>query len=479
LALAIPPARYAKVSKNSHCIMATTTWTSAQVLALAPDDSSIKSGKSLAIAGKWQNLGASDTAIWGECQGSGKNPYQSSIDLSETAFKCSCPSRKFPCKHGLGIFLLYAEKPELFPASVSPAWVTEWLFKRAQSATKKTEKQKAPIDPAAQAQRQAKREQKIAAGLAELDLWLQDLIGQGLAEVPTKSYDFWDGMAARMVDAQAPGLARRLKAAAGIAHSDVRGALAGPNPNWVGTLLTELSKLHLLVRGYDRLAELPSGLRSEVRAQVGWTISQDELMDLAAKGEAETIEGDWLVLGQTVTEEDGGLRAHRIWLWGQERFALILNFVYGQAPLDLSWKSGTVVTAKLIFYPSSATIRAIAITHGDSSEQLITGDPDLSQALNRHHQAAIANPWLEIFPCFCMEVIPYRQNENWWIVDRAGITVPLNIQERSGWQLAALSGGIPIALTGIWNSRSLQPLGVWVDNNYCAIPQDGYSRISD
>jgi hypothetical protein len=461
--------RCAKVSKNSHCIMATTTWTSAQVLALAPDDSSIKSGKSLASASKWQNLGASDQALWGECQGSGKNPYQSSIaplapkanDLSATAFKCSCPSRKFPCKHGLGLLLLYSEKPELFPASVSPAWVTEWLFKREQSATKKTEKQKAPIDPVAQAQRQAKREQKIAAGLGELDRWLQDLIGQGLAEMPAKPYDFWDGMAARMVDAQAPGLARRLKEAAGIANSS--------DPNWVATLLTELSKLHLLVRSYDRLGELPSGLRSEVRTQVGWTISQDELMDLAAQGEAETIEGDWLVLGQTVTEEDGGLRAHRIWLWGQERFALILNFVYRQAPLDLSWKSGTVVAAKLIFYPSSATMRAIALTRSDSSEQLITGDPDLSQALHRHHQAAIANPWLEIFPCFCDGVIPYRQDENWWIVDRAGITVPLNIQERSGWQLAALSGGIPIALTGIWNSRSLKPLGVWVDNNYCAI----------
>ncbi len=431
------------------------------MLALAPDDSSIKSGKSLASASKWQNLGASDQAIWGECQGSGKNPYQSSIDLQETAFKCSCPSRKFPCKHGLGLLLLYADKPELFPESVSPAWVTEWLFKREQSATKKTEKQQAPSDPAAQAQRQAKREQKITAGLGELDRWLQDLISQGLAEMPAKSYDFWDGMAARMVDAQAPGLARRLREAAGIANSG--------DPNWVATLLTELSKLHLLVRGYDRLTEMPSGLRSEVRTQVGWTISQDELIDLAAQGEAEMVEGDWLVLGQTITEEDGGLRAQRIWLWGQSRFALILNFVYRQAPLDLSWKSGTVVAAKLIFYPSSATLRAIAINRQDSSGPLPMGDTNLSQALHRHHQAAIANPWLEIFPCFCAGVIPYRRDEEWWIVDRAGITVPLQIKERSGWQLAALSGGLPVALSGIWNSYNFKPLGSWVNNSYYVI----------
>jgi hypothetical protein len=446
--------------------MAITTWTSPQVLALAPDDSSIKSGKSLAIAGKWQNLGASDKAIWGECQGSGKNPYQAAIDLQETAFKCSCPSRKFPCKHGLGLFLLHVEKPELFPESVSPAWVTEWLFKREQSATKKTEKQKAPIDPAAQAQRQEKREQKITAGLGELDRWLQDLIGQGLAEMPAKPYDFWDGMAARMVDAQAPGLARRLKDAAGIANSGY--------PNWVGTLLTELSKLHLLVRSYDRLSELPSGLRAEVRTQVGWTIAQDELLDLAARGEAEAIEGDWLVLGQTVTEEDGGLRAQRIWLWGQERFALILNFVYRQAPLDLSWQSGTVVAAKLIFYPSSAPLRAIALDRQASAVSWMMGDDTLSQALERHHQATIANPWLEIFPCFCTRVIPYRQDGDWWLVDfppgtlreQAGIAVPMEIDERSGWQLIALSGGLPVTFSGIWNGQRLKPLGIWVDNHY-------------
>jgi len=34
--------------------------------------------------------------------------------LSEPAFKCSCPSRKFPCKHGLGLLLLYASDQAAF-----------------------------------------------------------------------------------------------------------------------------------------------------------------------------------------------------------------------------------------------------------------------------------------------------------------------------------------------------------------------------
>ncbi|MEM6434049.1 MAG: SWIM zinc finger family protein, partial [Cyanobacteria bacterium P01_D01_bin.115] len=71
-------------------------WTSEQVLSLSPDANSAKRGKSLATVSQWPLLGRSEQAVWGECQGSGKTPYRTQIDLSEPAFRCSCPSRKFP-----------------------------------------------------------------------------------------------------------------------------------------------------------------------------------------------------------------------------------------------------------------------------------------------------------------------------------------------------------------------------------------------
>ena len=77
--------------------------TEEQILQLAPDDSSVKAGKGLATLSKWVLRECSGRAVWGHCQGSGKNPYQTVIDLNDIAFKCSCPSRKFPCKHGLGL----------------------------------------------------------------------------------------------------------------------------------------------------------------------------------------------------------------------------------------------------------------------------------------------------------------------------------------------------------------------------------------
>ena len=47
------------------------SWTIEQVLALATDASSAKSGKDLSAPGKWLTLGANDACVWATIQGSG------------------------------------------------------------------------------------------------------------------------------------------------------------------------------------------------------------------------------------------------------------------------------------------------------------------------------------------------------------------------------------------------------------------------
>src|ERR1700743_690593 len=83
-------------------------WSADSVLALAPDDSSRRAAATLARPAPWDGAGASAGLVWGRCAGSGKNPYQVIVDLAGPAFKCSCPSRKFPCKHALGLLLLWS-----------------------------------------------------------------------------------------------------------------------------------------------------------------------------------------------------------------------------------------------------------------------------------------------------------------------------------------------------------------------------------
>src|ERR1051325_11121051 len=190
-----------------------------QIIALAPDAASAKAGRSLATASKWQNVGQNERALWGECQGSGTKPYQTVIDLNEPAFKCSCPSRKFPCKHALGLFLLVANQPAT--ATAAPAWAAEWLDKRDQQVQRRSEAaKKAEVEPdeatlarraSQKAKRSLDREAKVVAGLKELELWLRDLVRHGFASAQRRSFDYWDQMAARLIDAQAPGAARRVR----------------------------------------------------------------------------------------------------------------------------------------------------------------------------------------------------------------------------------------------------------------------------
>jgi SWIM zinc finger len=432
-------------------------WSSEQIQALAPDAGSLKNGKALATANKWQNLGSTERSIWGECQGSGKNPYQAQIDLSEPAFKCSCPSRKFPCKHGLGLFLLNVSQGDLFTQDAPPSWVQDWLDKRTQTAEKKEEKQKAPVDLVAQAKRQQKRSSKVDAGIIDLDLWIQDLISSGLADAQAQPYGFWDGMAARLVDAQAPGLARRVRQLAGIAN--------GGGVNWAGELLTELSKIYLLIQGYQRQESLSVGLRAEIRSQVGWTTSQEDLVGLFQQGDVISQRDDWLVMGKSITEDPtSNLQTQRVWLQGQksEKLALILNFAPRNQPLDITWIPGSLVPAELIFFPSSYPLRAVTLDRQEAQpDRSIQSTDTIEMAIDRYALALAQNPWLEVFPLIIKDVIPSYDDGNWSIRDRNGHYLPLELGDVRGWQLLAVSGGQPIDLMGEWNGRKLRPLGVW------------------
>ena len=157
-----------------------SSWTSKQVVALAPDDKSAKAGQKLATPSKWSALGSDERAVWGACRGSGAKPYLVRIDLSEPAFKCSCPSRKFPCKHALALFFLFVEKPGALSQDAPPAWLTEWL--------------------AARDERQLDnliRTFPTRPRVARIPLMAGFSQGLGLAAIFLNGYRFWLGLAPR------------------------------------------------------------------------------------------------------------------------------------------------------------------------------------------------------------------------------------------------------------------------------------------
>src|SRR5262245_36756125 len=155
-------------------------WSAQSVEQLAPDAAAFKTAQSTAKPAKWSGLGRNERLIWGECQGSGANPYQVRVDVVDVAYKCSCPSRKLPCKHTLALMLMMVD--DALPTANAPEFVEEWAGNRAKRAEAKQQRAaegaSAEPDPQARAKRVEKRENRIGTGLEQLQTWIADLVGQ-------------------------------------------------------------------------------------------------------------------------------------------------------------------------------------------------------------------------------------------------------------------------------------------------------------
>jgi len=440
--------------------MAPVNYNREQILALAPDESSRRAGEGLATTRKWSNTGIDERSLWGECQGSGSRPYQTCIDLKEPAFKCNCPSRKFPCKHGLGLFLLCVNEPGAIVQAAPPDWVIGWLDKRVESKEKKERKTKeSPLEVniEAQAKRQAKRHANIEDGLAELDRWLSDRIRQGLAKVQSEPYEFWDGMAARMVDAQAPGMARMLRACASIPSS---------GENWQERLLERLSTIHLAVQAYGRLADLNLQMQSELKQVMGLTVSHDDVLA------GECVADIWQVMGQSIELEDK-LRVKRSWLRGGKtnKWAVVLSFAHGAQPLDISLMPGVYFLAELAYYPGTAPMRALIKNRdgeplaGPLSGVYATAD----DALLDFAKARAQNPWLELYPFAIDNLSPLVVNDIFCLRDQNGSLIKAKIDRLNKLRLLSVSGGKPVRVFGEWDGEWLRPLSINNQDRYFSL----------
>jgi hypothetical protein len=442
-------------------------WTAEQVLALAPDSGSASSGRGLAKAKDWQNSGQHQGVIWGECQGSGKTPYQTRVLLAEPAFKCTCPSRKFPCKHAIGLFLLHVATP--LTAAAPPGWVADWLASRGERAEKQSSKAEAAAakaaelaaDPAAaaaaeaerlskaaksQGKSQAERERKVAAGLAELQLWLYDLLRGGLASAQNRPHSQWETAAARLVDAQAPGLARLLRELPGAIHS---------GDGWTERTLWLLGKLHLAIEGYKNQANLSAGLRADVRGLIGFVQSQEEVLA------GPSVTDIWQVIGASQQQQEQ-LEMRRTWLLGESsgKSALLLDFRVGNQVFAPVPPLGTRFRGELAFfasnYPQRALLRA-GHQHVGMIEPL-AGLSDFEAALGQHAQALAAQPWLERSIWVLEQIQVVNDNGQLYWRDRNGQIVAVGEYQEQVWPILTISAGMPFVLIGEWQHDALTPL---------------------
>ncbi|HET8841932.1 MAG TPA: SWIM zinc finger family protein, partial [Ktedonobacteraceae bacterium] len=383
--------------------------------------------------------------------------YQVKVDLASLTSQCSCPSRKLPCKHSLGLLLLAAAKN--VSDAEAPEWVTSWLAKRQANTVRKQEKAtKAATEPpsAAQLKTAEKRLTTVKKGLETLDVWLNDLIRQGLATVQTQPFSFWEQQAARLRDAQAPALDTRVRRLAEIPNA---------TPQWPQKLLGELGKLALLTHAFQQEEQLEPGMREEVRLLIGWNLSQEEVI-----AQGETVRDTWIVLGQNVDEDSRG-KTQRTWLMGlnSKRPALIVQFSFANQPFAERFALGSQQEAELTFWPGTYPQRALVRQRFGVSEPFkdaLPGVDKIDEFLGIVSQSLGRQPWLERFLCLVRGVTPVcsEEGKRWYVSDSEGNALPF--AGTDGWQLLASSGGKPVDLAAEWDGEILRPLGVMVNGSY-------------
>ena len=430
-------------------------WTVERIEAAAPDSSSATAGRKLAKPGPWSDIGFQGNLLWGACQGSGKTPYRVSIDTASPAYKCSCPSRKFPCKHALALLFLWAQG-QVSESGEIAGFASQWAGAReARAGRKKTEaRERTEEQKAAATKRAAQREERVANGLTELDRFLADQLRQGLATHVGDRSRRLEHMAARMVDAQAPGIASRLRELATVPSSG----------DWPTQVVDGYGSLHLLAVAWAGRDKLPSGLAETVRSHIGFTTRVEDV--LMTPG----VRDRWVVLGMHDADEEQ-VSVRRVWLWGREtgRRALVLFFARGGDGFDTSLYPGTEIDADLHFYPGRPPLRAaVGSTYAELprvSGWELAGD-DVATAISQLRDAVAADPWCEAWPVAIQGSLTWESGGCWLVSERA---VALTGTHTDHWRMLAEIGTTPVTVFGELSADGLRPIAYLREATVCPL----------
>ncbi len=186
------------------------------ITSIAPNAAAAANGKKLSNGGSFIKLWRSedDTFYMGECKGSGKNPYTTSADFvaeDHPVYRCSCPSRQFPCKHCLGLLYemmsgknfeicdipedILKKRDKLAAKSAPPKAPEEMTPEEAAKAAKK----KAAAAKSASSAKKKKLEKQLE-GLDLVEKAVKELISAGLGTMGGTSLKTYQDISKQLGD---------------------------------------------------------------------------------------------------------------------------------------------------------------------------------------------------------------------------------------------------------------------------------------
>ncbi len=422
---------------------------------LAPDESSIRSGKGLAKPASWQEVGEEGGFLWGLCKGSGSKPYQVRVDVSqqEVGFKCSCPSRKIPCKHVLGLLFLRARNGRELGGEC-PDWVREWRDRRERRQEAVTGRpdagegvpKKARKKSASFAERVEAHLPLMSSGMNLLGERLIDAVRHGVTP------EWLKDLSRRLVDAQLSGLALMI----GKMEKAYQGCKDEAS---LERLVSLMGRLQLLVEAFRKRDCLSEAERYDLFFALGMTLDKEQVL---AEGERQS--GIWRVLGVAV-EEFGRIRERRVWLGNDEgATALIQDYAPQKVGFPGVFNAGDTFTGDVAFYPGTVRQRALAAENFMPAPAVDLPFVDTALAVQRVQEQVAANPWLWRWP-LQLSGVQLRCNREGClqVILADGRCRPLFVScgERMAWALHALSLAAPVHCFGEWTGSEFLPLLAW------------------
>lgn len=219
--------------------------------AAAPNPEAAKNGRGLVLKNKFLALHHSpDETLWfGQCQGSGKTPYLCSADFAvaeKPVYRCTCPSRQFPCKHSLGLLYALVEGKKFTVAEVPE----ELAAKRSKMA-ERVEKRKADVETPVKVNKSALAK-KIKAQLDGIDLLeklTEDVVRLGIGNMNAKTAHELEEQAKQLGNAYLPGAQAALRRYTKLFSTEdgVERSKAGSEALY-SEALDQLGRLHALIR---------------------------------------------------------------------------------------------------------------------------------------------------------------------------------------------------------------------------------------
>lgn len=261
--------------------------TAAYADSLAPNSATIKNAQGLVQKKKFVGLYKSDTGdlLFGECQGSGSSNYSTSADFAQPekpVFRCTCPSRQFPCKHSLGLLYAYINGQTFTEAPV-PEELAAKREKAEKRAEKKEQEAANPAPPKPKKTNTSALLKKINAqleGLERLDKLLANLIGGGLGTVDQKTLALIQGQVKELGNYYLSGAQNELRRLALLLEDSSRSGYE--------YAIEQLASMHALIkkgRSYlqaraDSKGEAPPDTETELEEWLGRAWQLAELKEL-------------------------------------------------------------------------------------------------------------------------------------------------------------------------------------------------------